>query len=58
MSFTEFYKRLSMEYAKLLLASGHYKVSEVSELLGFASADYFSHVFKKVTGSLPSQFKR
>ena len=47
MPFTEFYKRLSMEYAKLLLASGHYKVSEVSELLGFASADYFSHFFKR-----------
>ena len=58
MPFTEFYKRLSMEYAKLLLASGHYKVSEVSNLLGFASADYFSNVFKKVTGKLPSQFKR
>ncbi|MBR1764656.1 MAG: helix-turn-helix domain-containing protein [Ruminococcus sp.] len=57
-SFTEFYKQLSMEYAKLLLSSGHYKVSEVSSLLGYASADYFSHVFKRVTGRLPSEFKR
>ena len=47
-----------MEYAKLLLSSGHYKVGEVSELLGFASPDYFSRVFRKVTGSLPSQYKK
>lgn len=58
MPFTEFYKHLSMEYASQLLASGHYKVKEVSELLGFASADYFTSVFKRVTGKLPSQFKR
>lgn len=56
--FSEFYRKLTMEYAKLLLSSGHYKVGEVSELLGFASPDYFSRVFRKVTGSLPSQYKK
>lgn len=57
MSFSEFYKNLTMGYAKLLLCSGHYKVKEVSDLLGFASADYFTRVFKKVTGHLPSHHK-
>lgn len=57
-SFSEFYKGLTMSYAKLLLESGHYKVNEVSDLLGFASADYFTRVFKKITGELPSQYKK
>ena len=57
MSFSEFYKNLTMGYAKLLLESGHYTVTEVSDLLGFASADYFTRVFKKVTGHLPSHHK-
>lgn len=56
--FSEFYKKLAMDYGGLLLASGHYKVHEVSELLGFASPDYFTRVFKKVTGELPSSFKK
>lgn len=57
-SFSEFYKRLTMDYAKLLLSSGHYKVNEVSELLGYSSPDYFTRVFKKVTGKVPSDYRR
>ena len=56
--FSEFYKDLTMCYARLLLGSGHYKVNEVSDMLGFASSDYFTRVFKKVTGELPSQYKK
>lgn len=58
MPFSEFYKLLTMDYAKLLLISGHYKISEISDMLGFASADYFSRVFKKITGDVPSQYKK
>lgn len=57
-SFSDFYKRLMMDYAKLLLSSGHYKVGEVSELLGFSSSDYFTRVFKKITGHLPSEYRK
>lgn len=57
-SFSDFYKRLTMDYAKLLLMSGHYKVNEVSDLLGYSSADYFTRVFKKVTGYVPSDYRR
>ncbi|MBQ6632797.1 MAG: response regulator transcription factor [Ruminococcus sp.] len=58
MSFGKFYKSLSIDYARMLLSSGHYKVNEVSDILGYASADYFSKVFKRMTGELPSQVKR
>lgn len=57
-SFSDFYKRLMMDYAKLLLLSGHYKVSEISDLLGFSSSDYFTRVFKKITGHVPSEFRK
>lgn len=57
-SFSDFYKDLMMDYARLLLSSGHYKVGEVSELLGFSSSDYFTRVFKKITGHLPSEFRK
>ncbi len=58
MSFGEFYNRFRMRYAERLLMSGKYKVYEVSEILGFASVDYFSSVFKKITGQRPSDFKK
>lgn len=57
-SFTDHYKQLMMDYSRLLLLTGHYKVSEVSEMLGFSSADYFTRVFKKITGQVPSDFRR
>lgn len=57
-SFTDFYKKLMMDYARLLLLSGHYKVSEVSEILGFSSSDYFTRVFKKITGHIPSDYRK
>ena len=57
-SFSDFYKRLTMDYARLLLSSGHYKVGEVSDLLGYSSADYFTRVFKKATGHVPSDYRK
>lgn len=58
MTFGEFYKRFRILYAESLLLSGRYKVYEVSAMLGFSSVDYFTTVFKKVTGKTPSELKR
>ncbi|MBR1724226.1 MAG: helix-turn-helix domain-containing protein [Ruminococcus sp.] len=58
MTFGDFYKRFRIKYAEKLLLSGRYKVYEVSEILGFASVDYFSSVFKKIIGKRPSELKR
>ena len=58
MTFVEFYKRFRVCYAERLLRSGRYKVREVSEMLGFASVDYFTTVFKKITGKKPSDLKK
>ncbi len=58
LTFGEFYKLFRIRYAEKLLASGRYKVYEVSEQLGFSSVDYFTSVFKRVTGTTPSQLKK
>lgn len=58
MTFSEFHKDVQMEYAKLLLLTGHFKVQNVSDLLGFSSADYFTRAFKKRMGKTPSEFKK
>ena len=57
-TFGDFYKHFRMIYAEKLLSSGRYKVYEVSALLGFSSVDYFTSVFKKITGKTPSEIKR
>lgn len=48
---------LRMEYAKRLLASDYYRVYEVADMAGFSDVKYFSTVFKKETGSTPSEYK-
>ena len=58
MTFGEFYKHFRILYAEKLLLSGRYKVYEVSAMLGFSSVDYFTTVFKKITGKTPSEMKK
>jgi AraC-like DNA-binding protein len=44
--------------AKELFLKEEYTISEVSELVGFASSFYFDVVFKKETGMTPSEYAR
>jgi DNA-binding response OmpR family regulator/anti-sigma regulatory factor (Ser/Thr protein kinase) len=50
----EFIKSIRLNYAIELLKSRKYSITEVSELTGFASAGYFSTVFKKHFGKSPT----
>ncbi len=47
---------LRCNYAKDLLVSGKYNIKEISLLCGFENFSYFTNVFKKQTGLLPSEF--
>ncbi len=58
MTFGEFYKRFRMRCAEKLLAQGRCKVHEVSEMLGFATADYFTAEFRKYCGKRPLEVRR
>ena len=56
-SFNQFCNILKVELAKMLFDTGVYKTYEVSEMLGFSSADYFTKVFKDVAGMTPNAYK-
>lgn len=56
-TFTEYVTEMRIEKAKVLLRGTNLKVYEIAESVGFANAEYFSKIFKKVTGKSPNQFK-
>ena len=57
MSFNTVYTMIKMEYAKTLIDSGRYKNYEISEKLGICDPDYFTRLFKSVTGMTPTGYK-
>ena len=48
---------LRLEQARKLLSDMHYSISEVSSLSGYSDAKYFAKLFKKKTGSTPSEYR-
>lgn len=55
-TFTAYLTRLRVEKAIQLLETGHYKVYEVSRMVGYQTVQYFSNIFKKETGRKPGDF--
>lgn len=55
-SIIEYYTKLKIKEAKMLLRKNLYTIEEVSLMLGFSDAHYFSRVFKKVTNMPPRQY--
>lgn len=51
----QYYNHIRVQYAKELLLSKVYTVAEVSDVLGFNNAFYFSSIFKKIMGYPPSE---
>ena len=51
----QYFLKLKISKAARYLKS-HHSVTEISELLGFSSQGYFSHVFKRETGMSPSEY--
>ncbi|MBP3961858.1 response regulator transcription factor [Paenibacillus lignilyticus] len=49
--------RVRMEEAKKLLLDDRYRIQDISEKLGFQSANYFSKVFRKTVGIPPQDFR-
>ena len=46
-----------IKYAKKLIASTNYNLSEICYEAGFSDPNYFSRVFKKIEGTTPSLYK-
>lgn len=58
MSFMEYVTELRMEHAKRLLGNSTLKTYEVAELVGYSDQRYFSQVFRKITGTQPTQYRQ
>lgn len=57
-SFSNYLKNLRIEEAKRLLRETNLKVLDIAASTGFASAKYFSYVFKQTTGKTPVEFQK
>lgn len=53
----KYINELKLSYARELLRSGMYTVTEAAELSGFLDTSYFSREFKKSTGVAPKEYK-
>lgn len=56
-NFIDYVVRLRIEKAKELLVDTQYKTYEISSLVGYKSARYFSKIFKGFTGFTPSEYR-
>lgn len=56
-TFNQFSSLIKIEYAKDLIKTGNYKFYEISDILGYSTVDYFTKIFKNITGETPSQYK-
>ena len=53
----QFVNREKIDYAKRLIRDGKMNFSEISDHLSFDNPQYFSRVFKRITGMSPTEFK-
>ncbi len=56
MSPVKYVTMMKVQYAKDLLISSLYSVTEISEMCGFENVYYFSRVFKNLTGVSPGKY--
>lgn len=54
----EFIRKIRLDEACRLLREGRYNISEISERVGFKTPSYFSNIFKKYMGCLPTEYVR
>jgi two-component system, response regulator YesN len=57
-SFVDYLAEYRVERAKELLASSDMKGYEVAELVGYSDARYFASLFKRRTGTTPSEYRK
>ena len=52
-----YHNHVRCERAKALLCKGDRSISRVGEQVGFVSSAHFSHVFKRMTGMTPTDYR-
>ena len=56
LSIMKYYNMKKIEYAKRLLREGCYNITQISNMLSFDNPQYFSRVFKRISGITPTEF--
>ncbi len=56
LSFSQYLNELRITKAKELLVSGKKKIKDVAVEVGYSDANYFHSIFKKITGSSPTDY--
>lgn len=57
-NFKDYLVRIKLEHATRLLQSGHYKIFEISQIVGYKSTKYFYRLFKSYYGCTPNEFRQ
>jgi AraC-like DNA-binding protein/mannose-6-phosphate isomerase-like protein (cupin superfamily) len=47
-----------IEHSKRLLGTTDYSITQIAESAGFSSQNYFSQIFRKLTGTSPRQYRK
>ena len=58
MSMIDFINFIRVEASKVYLKNNTSNITDIAFIVGFNDVNYYSRVFKKVTGQTPSQFRR
>lgn len=58
MNTTQYIQRKRVERARRLLADTELPITDIYVKCGFESANYFTRVFRKLTGDTPSDFRK
>lgn len=56
-TFIDYVTRIRIEHAKRLMSSREISLKEICYMIGYNDPNYFSRVFKKVTGITPSEYR-
>ena len=58
MTINEYINFIRVEKSKKLLLDGKLKIYEIAEAVGYSDQSYFTRVFKRVVGCLPTEYRR
>lgn len=57
-NYNDYINQVRIQNACELLLAGQHSLSEVAQMVGFSDQNYFSKVFKRITGESPKNFRR
>ena len=58
MTISDYIMQVRISKAKKLLSSTNYKTYEIANMVGYTNSQYFSVLFKRITGYSPTEYKQ